>query len=355
MGKYFVPRLVGILSDAPIDEFPQTSLNMMRIPGFWALSQGEGIRVGIVDTGCDLSHPEFTGRIVSSKDFTGKGTAQDGHGHGTHVSGIVAAAKDGKGTVGCAPKAELVIAKVLGDDGSGTDEHVVAGVRFCVQAGCDVINMSLGGPMPDETVHRAIQDAVAAGVVVVCAAGNTGGDPATQDTVNYPARYPESIAVAAVDDHETRARFSSVGREVECCAPGVEVISTYPGGTYFRMSGTSMAAPHVSGALALYLSWAKKTQGSKPAVQGVRSWIDRHARDLGAPGKDPEYGAGLLVMPDVSGPFVDVPADHWAAGDIAWAKKHGLVVGYPDGTFKPDQAVSRAELCAILHRQAKGG
>lgn len=354
MGRYFVPPLIGILSAEPIEEFPQTGLNLMRIPGFWARAQGEGIRVGIVDTGCDLSHPEFAGRIQASKDFTGKGSAQDGHGHGTHVSGIVAAAKDGKGVVGCAPKAELVIAKVLGDDGSGDDEQVAAGVRFCVQAGCDVINMSLGGPMPDETIHRAIQDAVTAGVVVVCAAGNSGGDPASQDTVNYPARFEESIAVAAVDDRETRARFSSVGREVECCAPGVEVISAYPGGTYFRMSGTSMAAPHVSGALALYISWFRHTQGSKPTEQGVRDWIDQHARDLGPPGKDPEYGAGLLVMPEVSGPFKDVAADHWAAEHVAWAKEQGLVEGYPDGTFKPDQALSRGELCAILHRQAKG-
>ncbi len=354
MGRYYVSPMPKRKSALEIiEEFPQTGLSMMRIPPFWARTQGEGVRVGIIDTGCDLGHPEFAGRIVASQDFSGKGTAQDGHGHGTHVAGIVAAAKDGKGVVGAAPKAELVIAKVLADDGSGTDDQVAAGVRFCTQQKCDVINMSLGGPTPDESLHQAIIEAVQAGVVVVCAAGNYGGDPASQDTVAYPARWDEVIAVAAVDDHATRARFSSVGREVDVCGPGVDVISTFKGGTYFRLSGTSMAAPHVAGAIALYIAWFRRSQGRKPTAAEVRAWITSQARDLGAPGVDPEYGAGLLVMPEVAGPFKDVPADHWAADAIAWAKGKALVSGYPDGTFKPDQAVSRAELCAILWRQAQ--
>ncbi len=350
MGKYYVPPVPTLAALETLEEFPQTGLGLMRVPPYWALSQGEGVRVGIVDTGCDLGHPEFRGRIVAAQDFNGKGTAQDGHGHGTHVAGIVAAARDGRGVVGAAPKAELVIAKVLADDGSGTDDQVAAGVRFCTAQGCDIINMSLGGPTPDESLHQAIIEAVRAGVVVVCAAGNSGpGD----DTVGYPAHFPESVAVAAVDDQATRARFSSTGREVDVCGPGVEVISTYKGGSYLRMSGTSMAAPHVAGALALWIGLVKRTQGRRPTVEDVRGWITAQARDLGAPGVDPEYGAGLLVMPDASGPFKDVPADRWSASAIAWAKERGIVTGYPDGTFRPDQAVSREELCVILHR-AKG-
>lgn len=352
MGRYYVPPMPERVSALEIiEEYPQYGMSLMRVPPYWARSQGEGVRVGIIDTGCDLDHPEFAGRIVASQDSTGKGTADDGHGHGTHVAGIVAAARDGRGVVGAAPKADLVIAKVLADDGSGTDDQVAAGVRWCVQQGCDIINMSLGGPTPDESLYQAIKAAVAAGVVVVCAAGNSGPG---EDTVAYPAHFPESIAVAAVDDRATRARFSSTGREVDCCAPGVEVISTYKGGSYLRMSGTSMAAPHVAGALALYIAWSKRSQGRRPTVEDVRGWITRQARDLGAPGVDPEYGAGLLLMPEVAGPFRDVPADHWAAEAVAWAKERGLVSGYEDGAFRPDKAVSRAELCAILYRRAKG-
>lgn len=354
MGKYYVPPMPErVAAMNVIEEFPQTGLSLMRIPPFWARTQGEGVRVGVVDTGCDLTHPEFAARIVAAQDFSGKGSPDDGHGHGTHVAGIVAAARDGKGVVGCAPHAELVIAKVLADDGSGDDQQVAAGVRWCIQQGCDIVNMSLGGPTPDDSLHQAIIEAVQAGVTVVCAAGNYGGDP-SQDTVAYPARWDEVIAVAAVDDHETRARFSSVGREVDVCGPGVEVISTYKGGSYLRMSGTSMAAPHVAGALALFVAWFRRTQGRKPSPQEVRAWIMAQAKDLGAPGADPEYGAGLLRMPEVTGPFKDVPADHWAAEAITWGKDKGLLDGYPDGTFKPDKAVSRAELCMILWRQAKG-
>lgn len=350
MGRYFVPPLVGVQSAGPIEEFPQAGLFLMRVPPYWARSQGEGARVGIIDTGCDLSHREFAGRIVASRDFTGKGTAQDGHGHGTHVAGIVAAARDGKGVVGVAPAAELVVAKVLGDDGSGTDDQVAAGVRFCVEQGCDIVNMSLGGPTPDETLRRAIQEAVAAGVTVVCAAGNYGPGA---DTVAYPAHFPETLAVAAVDDRETRARFSSTGREVDCCAPGVEVISTYIGGSYFRMSGTSMAAPHVAGALALFVSWFKKSKGRQPNPAEVRAWLDAHVKDLGAPGADPEYGAGLLIMPEVAGPFPDVAPDRWSADVIARVKAAGLMRGYPDGKFRPELGLTREEFAAGLARFAE--
>lgn len=247
-------------------------LQALNVPDLWKQTKGSGVKVGIVDTGVDLTHPDLVDGIVASADFTGKGTAQDGDGHGTHVAGIIGARGISGGTVGAAPECQLYIAKALGDDGSGDYGAITEALEWCIQQKVDVINMSLGGPQDDYRLHDAIRTAVNQGIVVVCAAGNDGVDAI--DDVDYPGRYDEAIAVGALDPQLHLASYSSVGPEVDILAPGSQVYSTYPGGNYALLSGTSMATPFVSGVVALAIAKAKID--GKP-ITGMRDLLLKHA------------------------------------------------------------------------------
>ena len=172
------------------------------------------------------------------------------HGHGTHVAGTIGASSDGAWRVSVAPKARLYGVKVLDSEGSGALSDVIKGIIWCANHDIQVANMSLGSPMPSDSMQRALKYAKARGVVVVAAAGNAG----PKGGVGYPAAYPETIAVAASDWEDNVAKFSSRGPEVKFIAPGVAVVSTAMGGGYANFSGTSMATPHVTGLAALAVS-----------------------------------------------------------------------------------------------------
>lgn len=252
---------------------------------------GENVRIGECDTGVSEDHLKSTGdlygAVVAKRDFTGSsyGT-EDLHGHGTHVAGIMSArSKNGRGVAGVAPLAELVIAKVLGDSGSGSDESVASGIRWCADSDCHVINCSLGGGMRSPIISAAIEYANSKGAIVVCAAGNEAG------RVGWPAADDNNICVGAIDARKVLAAFSNRGNEVDCVAPGVEILSTYARGGYATLSGTSMATPWISGLLALMLS---KANGAMDlAVANVRKLIAAASIDLGPAGKDPGYGYGV--------------------------------------------------------------
>jgi subtilisin len=205
----------------------------------------------------------------------------------------VAAAAQGEGMVGVAPKANLIIGKVLGDNGSGSSKGIAEGVRWATEQKANVISMSLGGSAPALATKSAIKDAVAQGILVVCAAGNEGP---REGTVGYPGGYVESICVGAVDQTLTAANFSSRGPALDVVTPGVDILSTYPGGRYSKLSGTSMACPYVSGCLALYLSYLKKLGLPFPNYEEVLEIIRVTARELGMPGKDNTYGFGFLEL-----------------------------------------------------------
>ncbi|NLO92206.1 MAG: S8 family peptidase [Elusimicrobia bacterium] len=210
-------------------------------PLVWKKWTGKGVKVAVVDTGVDLKHPDLAPNIVKTYNVTNGGEGQDDQGHGTHVSGTIAAVRDGKGVVGVAPEASLYVAKVLGANGSGSLSDVVAGIDWAVQQGVAVMNMSLGSPYPSESLELAVKNAKEAGVTVVCAAGNDSGP------VGYPAAYAGAIAISAGDENGGMASFSSHGPQVAFIAPGVNINSTYLGGGYKALRGTSMASPHVAG------------------------------------------------------------------------------------------------------------
>lgn len=224
---------------------------MLQLPVAWQRTRGRGVTVAVLDTGVDLDHPDLAGAIKDKHDFTGDGIA-DADGHGTHVAGVVAARLNSVGFVGVAPEADLLIAKVLGNDGSGAFEWIAAGVDWAVAKGADIISMSLGGPANAPSLYTAIHKALAADKIVVCAAGNEGS--IFRNAIGYPGRYGGVITVAAHDRNGNPAGFSSRGGEIDLMAPGTDIWSSYLDGGYAQLSGTSMATPFVSGVCALILA-----------------------------------------------------------------------------------------------------
>jgi len=208
---------------------------------------GEFVKVAVLDTGIDLTHPDLD--VKGNVNFVNtKKSGNDDNGHGSHVAGIIAGLDNGIGVIGVAPKAHLYAVKVLNAHGSGWLSDLVSGLQWCIGNGMDVINMSLGASSDNATFHQAITAAYNAGIVMAAAAGNSG-----TLGLDYPGRYPETIAVSATTSSDNLASYSSYGPEVDVAAPGSSIYSTYKGGGYATLSGTSMATPHVTGTVALVL------------------------------------------------------------------------------------------------------
>lgn len=278
---------------AALSETVDWGLAAYHVPEHWKSTRGQGIRVAVLDTGLDVNHPDLEGAVDDARVFTRSSRGfTDSQGHGTHVSGTIAARQNDQGVVGVAPLCRLLVAKVLGDDGSGTSEQVAQGVDWAVASGADILSLSLGSPDASPAIAAAIDRAVSAGRFVICAAGNDGRD----DAVNYPARWESTIAVGAVDRQGKVARFSSRGPQVDVCAPGADVLSTFPAGRYAKLSGTSMATPFVTGVVALMLAKHRQSGGATPIrdTRELREHIRRTSTDAGPIGHDPAYGFGLI-------------------------------------------------------------
>jgi len=235
----------------------QWGLPAIHAPAAWDISLGaSAILVAVLDTGVDASHPDLIGRVDTAlgRDFVNDDNdATDDNGHGTHVAGIIAATEGNGGTVGVAPGCRVLPVKVMAADGTGDSYDIAAGIEYAADAGARVINLSLAGPS-DQLMSDAVSYARSKGCVVVAAAGNEG----SPDGADYPARYEGVVGVGAVD--RTGARWvytrggSNYGSGVDIAAPGVDILSTVPGGGYASVSGTSMASPFVAGVAALVWS-----------------------------------------------------------------------------------------------------
>lgn len=246
------PDVAHVEIDTPIRRSDQETIpsgvEAVNAPMAWHLSQGEGVGVAVLDTGIDHYHPDLARNIAGGINLVNPGTLPlDDDGHGTHVAGIIAAARNGRGVVGVAPLARLYAVKVLDARGAGSVSDLILGLQWVVDRGIPVANLSLGSPAPSTALARAVAGTLAAGTTIVAAAGNDGRE------VDYPAAYPGVIAVAAAEPWGRLASFSNNGPEITVAAPGVDILSTERGGRYGRRSGTSMAAAHVSGVVALYL------------------------------------------------------------------------------------------------------
>ena len=255
--------LLGInLPDVPSLGGNFWGLDNTNVPEVWAGGnefagvKGAGVTIAVIDTGVDLDHPEFSGRIVAGYDFVdGDAIPDDIDGHGTHIAGTIAGRDDdNSGISGVAPAANIMPVRVLSDTGRGWTSDIVAGIRWAVNNGADVINLSLGGDRYTRSMAEALRFATERGSVVVMAAGNNG-----EQSPRYPGAHAVDygIAVGAVDRNQNFADFSNKAGSNTLdyvTAPGVSIYSTAPGGGYAFDSGTSMATPHVAGIAGLLKS-----------------------------------------------------------------------------------------------------
>ncbi|MBN1858611.1 S8 family serine peptidase [Candidatus Bipolaricaulota bacterium] len=335
-----VPRSVELSTESIGDDEPyswlQWPLQAIDAPGAWDTGYtGDGVRVAILDTGVDSSHPDLidnvdVGSSVSMVPWDA--TLDPVHWHGTHVAGIVAAADNEYGVIGVAPNAEIISVKVFGADPDNPDEIVgyfdwtLAGILHAVDAGADIINMSLGGYVAHwevpaneanafiNLVRKAVNYAYQHGVVVVCSAGNDAWDGLGDSGIlHVPSDIGNGICVSATGpvgwwydpntDLDLLASYSNYGPQVDFAAPGGDaqlygidpnwyydmVLSCSPGGFTFA-SGTSQAAPHVAGVAALII----EAGGGEMKPSHVLRELRASADDLGKPGQDVEYGYGRV-------------------------------------------------------------
>lgn len=249
----------------------------------WNRSRGKGVKVAVVDSGTAIRHVDLRRKVAAKYDFVNRnGTVEDLHGHGTHVAGI-AVAKSGnkRGIVGGSPASRLIVAKALNKDLIGYNSNIADAIVWSANKGARVINLSLGSQGRSSTMEKAINYATNKGALVVAAGGNYGDNKPV-----YPAAYGKALGVIHTDSRNRRGFDASRGKHIGVAAPGVDVVSTVPGG-YSYKSGSSMATPH---AAALAGLMAQKMESPK----SIRRRMSRTAQDLGPRGRDPYYGNGLI-------------------------------------------------------------
>ena len=250
----------------------------------WDLSgKGAGVVVAVLDTGVDRDHEDLAANLLPGiSTITGYSTVEDGDGHGTHVSGIIAGVENSVGGVGIAPKAKILPIKVLDDNGRSAGASVLAGINAAISSSLkpSVINMSLGSMYYDELKNKAIIKAVDKGITVVCSAGNDGST-----YKNYPGSYPDAISVAALSQNRAEyclAYYSNYADTVDIAAPGSKIYSSVNNNGYDYYNGTSMASPVVAGAAALVIASNKKQlldTRSRNTVAKVRNYLLSTAKD----------------------------------------------------------------------------
>jgi major intracellular serine protease len=259
-------------------------IQKLNVATAWLKTKGEGITVAVLDTGCDLDHEDLKPNLLDGINIINKKSAPiDKAGHGTHVSSTIAAADNGKGMVGVAPRAKIVPVKVLDDDGQGDLKHVIDGIIWAVDRGVDFITMSLGSPSPAVQLQKALEYAHKKGVIVFCAAGNSGEN----SEIMYPAKYDYSLAIGAIDENFNRTPFSCSGQELDFLAPGQNILGCVPGNSYALMTGTSMSNPFATGCGVLLKSYYKQS-GKLNKLKTIDDYINIFKQSA-LPLKDSRY------------------------------------------------------------------
>ena len=290
-----------VFVNAVYDQLPmsETTDQFNTLRGYKTMHQrtgaGEGIKVGVGDTGVDKTHLEGDLKGCIGKDFTNSRWGYyDRHSHGSHTTGHIGARGDGQGFIGLAPNAGLYHAKVLGDSGSGSSRGIANGVQWLADQGCKIVNLSLGGGFDSysEGVYRELAQQ---GVLIFAAMGNSGfrggGHPGT-------SRY--TFGITAVDYNRRVASFSSRDKMAKYAGYGVNVLSLVTNGRLARMSGTSMACPDQAGVCANILSYMLKLGLPLPnSMEEYESIVKDSLEDLGNAGHDTSYGDGFIHLDDV--------------------------------------------------------
>lgn len=287
-----VRTLMAVPDDRLYRQF-QWNLRQMQMEKAWEISTGsQEVLVAVLDTGIDRSHPDLEGKLLPGRDMLNDDpNPEDDSGHGTHKAGVIGAlSNNGTGVAGISWGARILPVKVLNSSGVGPDSVIARGITYAADEGARVINMSFGSSTSSQLLADAVRYATQKGSLLVAAAGNTAR---VDNAVIYPAAYPQVLAVAATDENDEVADFSQHHSYVGISAPGVHIVSTFwrdaGYGSYVSSSGTSDAAPHVSGLAALIWS---VNPGLSPAQ--VKKIIQDTAEDLGTPGNDEYYGTGRI-------------------------------------------------------------
>lgn len=260
----------------------QYELAKLHLPQAHALSEGDGVRVAVIDSGIDAAHPDLKDSVVESFDALTRPPVP--HKHGTAVAGLIAA--HGR-LVGAAPNARILAVRAFDPSGAGaegTTFNILKGLDWAAAHGARVINMSFAGP-PDPAIHRSLAAAYKKGIALVAAAGNAGA----KSPPLYPAADPDVIAVSATDTDDRLLEQSNRGRHIAVAAPGAQVLVAIPDGGYEISSGTSYSAAEVSGVVALMLA-----RNGKLTPNEIRITLQGTAKDLGPKGHDALFGAGLV-------------------------------------------------------------
>lgn len=279
---------VEIDDEVTISTENEWGIQKTQAPTIWQSGfTGKGIKVGIIDTGIAL-HPDLN--IAGGRSFVDYTSSfYDDNGHGTHVAGIVGALRNQIGMVGVAYDSELYALKVLNQNGAGYLSSVVSAIDYAITLKLDVINLSLGTASDSLSLKSIVDKAVSQNVMVIAAAGNSGTSDSSLDNIQFPAKYANVIAVGAIDSREFRPNFSSTGPQLELSAPGVSILSTTLNGQYQSLSGTSMAAPFVTGFYALL-----KEAYPNLTLNQYRELLQKSTKDLGILGRDNAFGFGLI-------------------------------------------------------------
>lgn len=261
-------------------------VDMIKAKSIWTeAKKGEGIKIAVIDSGCDINHDSIKDNIIGVRNFTDEDRKNqniviDRVGHGTHVIGTIAAKGQNNTVVGVAPNVGIYVLKAIDRTGSGKLSWVVNAINYAVKLKVDIISMSLGMSQSNDKLERAIKEAINKDILVVCAAGNDGDGNSESFEYSYPAAYPDVISVGAVDKNGVPASFSNSNLAIDLLAPGVNILSTFPNNQFAILSGTSMAAPHVSGSLALLKNWSYKEFQRNLSQRELYAQLIKHTKLL---------------------------------------------------------------------------
>lgn len=254
-------------------------------------NKGSGRVVAVIDTGCDISHPDLSEAIIDRYNFTSDDNGNPYHvtdyiGHGTHVAGIIGARENRNGIIGVAPLCKLLVLKVIDRNGIGSFDNLVKALDYILNwkgphnETVSVINISLGGDRDNDLLHKKLIELNSKGILTIAASGNNGDNNSNTNEVLFPAYYKEVLQIGAVNRNREIMPFSNSNNNIDFVAPGEKIFSTYLNGTYKELTGTSMAAPHISGLVALILN-VLDTQEPETINAKVYMYLTKNSEPLG--------------------------------------------------------------------------
>jgi len=235
-------------------------IEKLEVDKQWIKSRGEGVIVGVIDSGCDKDHPDIKENIIGGYNFINNShNFFDDNSHGSHVCGTIASNDNGKGMVGVAPKASIYALKTINSMGHGKPSDVATAIEYGVKNNFDILTMSIGIAHNIKEIKEALILAREKNILVFCAAGNSG----EETDIMYPARDVNTISIGAIDEYFNRTNFTCSGESLDFLAPGHNIMSILPSQRYGLMSGTSMSNPFAVGCAALYLSYYRQKKNQK--------------------------------------------------------------------------------------------